>query len=285
LAGVEVASLYGTLKLENTASDALKQFKGDMGEAHGGLMDIAKGALGLGGILTAALGGIGFGAMIHEAAEAEKGMAQLNAVLKSTHGVAGVTSDMATDLANSLSKVTAYSDDAVLGAENILLTFTNIKADVFPGVTEMALNMSQALGQDVKSSAMQLGKALNDPINGATALRTTYFDALSSVSALPRKMRADSERDSSFAPRSTYCAASRFHAAISFSSRHVTFAHVAPAFALSKSPGICALVELYGHLLHAPASGTRSASVSLKGTPARGRTTSARSFSRISSAL
>jgi len=40
-----------------------------------------------------------------------------------------------------------------------------------PQATETVLDMSTALGQDTKSSAVQLGKALQDPILGITALR------------------------------------------------------------------------------------------------------------------
>jgi hypothetical protein len=47
---------------------------------------------------------------------------------------------------------------------------TNIGKDVFPAATETVLDMSQALGQDLKTSSVQLGKALNDPIKGITAL-------------------------------------------------------------------------------------------------------------------
>jgi hypothetical protein len=52
------------------------------------------------------------------------------------------------------------------------LTFTNIGAagGIFDQATLTALNMSQALGQDLTSSAMQLGKALNNPVDGITAL-------------------------------------------------------------------------------------------------------------------
>jgi phage-related minor tail protein len=59
----------------------------------------------------------------------------------------------------------------VLSAENLLLTFTSIGKDVFPQATKTVLDMSTALGQDTKASAIQLGKALNDPIVGVTALR------------------------------------------------------------------------------------------------------------------
>lgn len=74
------------------------------------------------------------------------------------------------DMATALQKVTLFDDEAILGAESLLLTFTNIGKDVFPDATKAVLDMSQALGQDLKSSSVQLGKALNDPILGITAL-------------------------------------------------------------------------------------------------------------------
>lgn len=103
--------------------------------------------------------------------ESQNVMAQTNAVLKSTGGVAGISADQVKKLANSLQGVTKFSDETVQSGENMLLTFTSIGKDIFPQATETMLDMSQALGQDVKSSAIQLGKALNDPINGVTALR------------------------------------------------------------------------------------------------------------------
>jgi hypothetical protein len=142
-------------------------------EVIGGAGDIAGALSGIGGIAlgaTAALGAI-FVAGIKEASDMQTSVTQLNAVLDSTKGVAGVTADSALQIAASLQKVTRFSDDAVLSGENMLLTFTKIGKDVFPDATQTMLDMSQALGQDVKSSAMQLGKALNDPIEGVSALR------------------------------------------------------------------------------------------------------------------
>lgn len=103
--------------------------------------------------------------------ESEAVMAQTNAVLKSTGGVAGVTAKEVSKLASSLQSVTKFSDEQIQSGENLLLTFTKIGKDIFPQATEVMLDMSQALGQDVKSSAIQLGKALQDPILGVTALR------------------------------------------------------------------------------------------------------------------
>lgn len=127
----------------------------------------------LGGLIESGIRGIAneLGSVVSEAMEAEETQAALAAVLKSTGGVAGVTAEMANDLATSLSQVTRYSDDAVLSGENLLLTFTGIGKDIFPEATAVMLDMSTALGQDLKSSALQLGKALNDPIAGVSALQ------------------------------------------------------------------------------------------------------------------
>lgn len=96
---------------------------------------------------------------------------QLNTVLSSTHGAAGVSASMALKLADSLSTVTRFSNSAVLATENLLLTFTAISKDQFPQATKVTLDMAQALGEDTKSAAIQLGKALQDPVLGVTALR------------------------------------------------------------------------------------------------------------------
>src|SRR5262249_44701468 len=108
---------------------------------------------------------------VNAAQESAKVQTQLQAVLKSTAGVAGVSAEKALSLSKALEQQTTFGDEAVLSAENLLLTFTNIKDDIFPDATKTVLDMSVALGQDTKSSAIQLGKALQDPVNGILALR------------------------------------------------------------------------------------------------------------------
>lgn len=104
-------------------------------------------------------------------ANQEKVESQLNAVLKSTKNAAGLTAAEIKKMAAEFQKTTTFGDEAVLSAQNLLLTFTKIGKDVFPDATETVLNMSVAFGQDLKSSAVQLGKALGDPIRGITALQ------------------------------------------------------------------------------------------------------------------
>ena len=110
------------------------------------------------------------GDMFKESMDAQAGMAQTVSVLKSTHDASGQTAQGIADLAGSLSHLTMFSDDTIQSAENMLLTFTNIGKNVFPTATKTVLDMSQALGQDTKTSAIQLGKALNDPIAGISSL-------------------------------------------------------------------------------------------------------------------
>lgn len=108
---------------------------------------------------------------IKAAGEAQEVFAQTEAVLKSTGRATDEWRTQVTGLADELSKFTKFDDEAILSAENLLLTFTSIGSDIFPQATEVVLDMSQALGQDLKSSAIQLGKALQDPVLGVTALR------------------------------------------------------------------------------------------------------------------
>ena len=109
--------------------------------------------------------------------EAQKVAAQTNAVLKSTGKAAHVSAKQVEDMAESLMTMSGVDDELIQQGENLLLTFKNIRNetgrgnDIFDQATKAMLDMSVALGQDATSSAIQLGKALNDPVKGVTALR------------------------------------------------------------------------------------------------------------------
>lgn len=164
------AKIKAVITADDRASDTLRKFGNNTDRLNRGVTRAAKAAaIGLVAVGAAA---VAFGVSAVKAfSESENAMAQTNAVLKSTKGVAGVTADQVTKLANSLQNVTRYSDETIQTGENLLLTFTKIGKDIFPQATEVMLDMSTALGQDVKASAIQLGKALQDPILGVTALR------------------------------------------------------------------------------------------------------------------
>lgn len=110
------------------------------------------------------------------AAESEKLVAQTSAVIRSTGGAAHVTARNVDELANAISRYSGVDDEAIKNGENLLLTFTHVRNeagkgnDIFNRATKIMVDMSKALGTDASGSAIQLGKALNDPIKGITAL-------------------------------------------------------------------------------------------------------------------
>lgn len=116
-----------------------------------------------------ALGG-GFGFALKEAMAAQQVLAQTNAVIKSTGGIAGVSADELAGWATEIQNVTGYADDLVQGAGNMLLTFTNINERIFPETLSLTADLARAWGTDLNSAAVMIGKALNDPVAGLGSL-------------------------------------------------------------------------------------------------------------------
>ncbi|MBZ4485959.1 hypothetical protein LQ938_09730 [Microbacterium sp. cx-55] len=103
-------------------------------------------------------------------AEVERLNAQTSAALQSTGGAAQRSLEQITGLADSLERMSGVEAEVISGAQNMLLTFTNIKGDNFDAATKAALDMSVAMGTDMTSAATLVGKALNDPVKGIGAL-------------------------------------------------------------------------------------------------------------------
>lgn len=110
------------------------------------------------------------------AQEAAKVSAQTTAVIKSTGGAANVTAGQIDSLASAISRKTGIEDDSIKTGQNLLLTFTNVQNragagnDIFNRATKAMVDMGAAMGTDASASAIQLGKALNDPVAGISAL-------------------------------------------------------------------------------------------------------------------
>jgi hypothetical protein len=115
-----------------------------------------------------------FKSAVQGSAEYQSALAQTKAVIASTGMAAGFTAQDMEKLARGLSAVSGqslFTDDQLLGAQNVLATFTNIQGINFSSATQAIADLSQAMGQDLQSSAVQVGKALNDPVQGITALQ------------------------------------------------------------------------------------------------------------------
>lgn len=96
---------------------------------------------------------------------------KLAAALKATGDAVGISKYEMLEMASALQGVTTFSDEAIIGAQGLLTTFTKIGKEVFPDALEVALDMSVMFGQDLKQSSISLGKALNEPITGVGRLQ------------------------------------------------------------------------------------------------------------------
>ena len=145
-------------------------------QAESGFDKLGKGVVALakiGAAAAAATAAVGVAWVVSSAKqlmEIEKLNAQTNAAIASTGGAAGRSVDQINKLNASLEKLTGIEAEVIQEGQNMLLTFTQIKGDQFDAATKAALNLSVALGKDMASSAMLVGKALNDPIAGLSAL-------------------------------------------------------------------------------------------------------------------
>jgi len=122
------------------------------------------------GLTSVLAGGLFTGKVIANTIAQENAIRQLEQRLISTKGAVGIASSELQKFAASMQNVTTYGDEAILAMQGVLLTFTNIKGQAFEQTTEAVLNLSTAMGTDLKSSAVQLGKALNAPSQNLSAL-------------------------------------------------------------------------------------------------------------------
>lgn len=119
---------------------------------------------------TAKISGVAFAALtaiigtsIGAYAEQEQAEQRLNAVLKSTGQAAGITADEVLALTDKYTELTTYQDDAILSAQNVLLTYTKIHKDAFPRATEATLDLAAGMKIDLSSAADIVGKAMQNP--------------------------------------------------------------------------------------------------------------------------
>ena len=164
MADAEQASAKATNKIERDWSAIERKIK-SVGD---GVRNVG---LGMSAALTAPLT-LFAKQSVTDFAEAARAVADVEAALKSTGNSAGKTSEELQAFASSAQFKSLYQDEEILKRLTAnLLTFKSVSGDTFDRAQQAAIDMSARLGQDLQSSAIQLGKALNDPVSGLTALR------------------------------------------------------------------------------------------------------------------
>lgn len=169
---------------------AIKDFKKLQGSGERGafsLMGITKAANTAGknfakfGAIGAGLAGVIGGSLVKAAYESQKVMKQTDAIIKATGGAAGLTGDQVGKLSQKLSLQAGVDDELIQKSLNLLLTFKKVHNeagvgnDIFNRTAQAVLDMGNVFGSTDRA-AIQLGKALSDPIKGITALKKSGID-------------------------------------------------------------------------------------------------------------
>ena len=101
----------------------------------------------------------------------ESSQLRTQALLRSTGSAAGRTFEQLEEQARGVARTTLASTQDIRQAQAILLTFRSIQEENFDRTIELSQDLAAVLGTQAKDAALQLGKALEDPTTGLTALR------------------------------------------------------------------------------------------------------------------
>ena len=155
-------------------SKGLKQAQYQLNKVRGNFQNLGRNAA----IAGAAVGA--FGAVIATSARSLARIQRINiqteTVLKSMGTTANGTAKDIENLAGSLEALTATEAETIQEGANLLLTFKNIQNqagagnDIFNQTTAAMVDVARAMGTSASGEAIRLGKALNDPVKGISAL-------------------------------------------------------------------------------------------------------------------
>ena len=169
----------------------------DITKAVAKMKDATEAASGVGGSLksvgkiagaalgTAAIASFGK-ASVDAATEAAVATARLDQIFLSMGDSTGQASDAAQAYASALSKKIGVEDESIMAGQAQLATFGEVSnetarmAGIFDRATTAGADLAAAGFGSIESNAVQLGKALQDPTKGMTALAksgVTFTDA------------------------------------------------------------------------------------------------------------
>ena len=115
--------------------------------------------------------GVAIGKFISAGSKAESQLLKLEALLKATGGASRQTAEDLEALAVSIGRNTLASVQGARDAAGVLLTFKSISGDTFGEVLKLSQDLAAVGFGSIKTAALQLGKALEEPEIGLSALR------------------------------------------------------------------------------------------------------------------
>lgn len=169
----------GTVEIDFAAETArftseLKKVRADLKSMGTDVSAIATGLSNAGriitGVFSAAVVGAGFRAIVKATEESEAAVTQLESALRNASSAVRLSSADFQSFAKTMQTTTTFTDEAVTGVETALLAFRSLSGDTILQATSAVLDLSTRMGTDLTSAARLVGKALEDPEKGLTAL-------------------------------------------------------------------------------------------------------------------
>lgn len=121
--------------------------------------------------------GRAIGTIINNSLQAEKSLAQLDAILKSTGNAAGYTRNQLVSMAQEFQSSSTFGTNEIIDAQTRLLSYSGILGENIPRAMQAVIDQATRLGMSVSQSAETIGRALESPSKAAAALAQQGFGA------------------------------------------------------------------------------------------------------------
>jgi hypothetical protein len=107
---------------------------------------------------------------IREFADSQKGILLLGNAVKNAGSDFRLTTGDLVEMSEALKKTTMFTDDELIAAEGLMLRFDHISSKTFPRIIGATTDLATAMGIDLRSATMMVGKAMENPLEGMNAL-------------------------------------------------------------------------------------------------------------------
>ena len=125
------------------------------------------------GILASGIGKVvdACSALVSAYSAQELSERRLQATLRATQNVIGMSVGELLELADAFSKASTYTDQEILAVEQMLVATRKISRETLPEATKAVLDMASATGEDLTGAAQRLAQALSDPAGEIESLK------------------------------------------------------------------------------------------------------------------
>lgn len=127
------------------------------------------------GAMAVTVGAAAFTSFIANTIAAQNEQAQLAAVLRSTGEAAGWSAAQLNEMATSMSRASTFSAGEITKAQTRLLSYTGVVGEQFPKAMQAVIDMAARMGMSLEQSAETIGRSLDIPSQGLTALTRQGF--------------------------------------------------------------------------------------------------------------